>query len=69
MDDFFSKLNGIVTYIPALGEEIKEGYVVKKLLRAVPNRFFQIVSTIDQFSNLETMTVKEVISSLKAHEE
>lgn len=36
LEDFSMKLNGLVTNIRALGEEIQESYVVKKLLRAVP---------------------------------
>lgn len=69
IDDFCMKLNGLVTTIRALGEEIKEDYIVKKLLRAVPSKFLQIASTIEQFGNLETMTVEETVGSLKAHEE
>ena len=48
---------------------MKEAYVVKKLLRAVPSKFLQIASTIEQFGDLEKMTVEETIGSLKAHEE
>lgn len=69
LDDFCLKLNGLVTNIRALGEDVKETYVVKKLLRAVPPKFLQIASTMEQFGNLETMTLEEVIGSLKAHEE
>lgn len=69
LDDFCMRLNGLVTTIRALGEEIQEAYVVKKLLRAVPSKFLQIVSTIEQFGNLETMSVEEAVGSLKAHEE
>ncbi|XP_074378634.1 uncharacterized protein LOC141720181 [Apium graveolens] len=69
IDDFCVKLNGIVTNIRALRESIDEAYVVKKLLRAVPEKFLQITSTIEQFSNLETMTIEEAVGSLKAHEE
>lgn len=69
IDDFHLKINGLVTNIRALGEEMNEAYVVKKLLRAVPSRFLQITSTIEQFGNLETMSVEEAIGSLKAHEE
>ena len=43
--------------------------MVKKLLRAVPPKFLQITSVIEQFGDLETMTVEETIVSLKAHEE
>ncbi|XP_074377775.1 uncharacterized protein LOC141719299 [Apium graveolens] len=69
LDDFCMKLYGLVTTIRALGEEVKEAYIVKKLLRAVPTKFLQIASTIEQFRDLETMIVEETVGSLKAHEE
>lgn len=69
IDDFCMRLNGLVTNIRSLGETIGEAYIVKKLLRAVPTRFLQIASAIEQFGNLETMSVEEVTGSLKAHEE
>lgn len=43
--------------------------MAKKLLRAVPYKFLQITSTLEQFSDLEKMMVEEVIGLLKAHEE
>lgn len=69
LDDFCMRLNGLVTNIRALGDEVTKAYVVKKLLRAVPSKFLQIASTMEQFGNLETMTVEEAVGSLKAHEE
>lgn len=69
LDDFYLKMNGIVTNIRAICEEMSESYVVKKLLRAVPNKFLQITSTMEQFSDLEKMTVEETMGSLKTHEE
>lgn len=69
IDEFYMKINGLVTNIRALGEEMKESYVVKKFLRAVPSKFLQITSTMEQFGNLETMTLEEAVGSLKAHEE
>lgn len=68
VDDFQLRMNGLVINIRALGEEMDEQYVVKKLLRAVPSRFIQITSTMKQFGNIETMSVEEAIRSLKAHE-
>ncbi|XP_074342858.1 uncharacterized protein LOC141680565 [Apium graveolens] len=53
LEDFYMKLNGLVSTIRALGEEMGEAYVVKKLLHAVPSRFLQIASTIEQFGDLE----------------
>lgn len=51
IDDFCMRLNGMVTKIRALGEKIEEEYVVRKLLRAVPTKFLQIASAIEQFGN------------------
>lgn len=58
IDDFYVKLNGLVSTIRALGEEMNESSVVKKLLRAVPSKFLQIASTIEQFGDLEKMLVE-----------
>ncbi|XP_074326762.1 uncharacterized protein LOC141664707 [Apium graveolens] len=69
IDDFSMKLNGLVTHIRTLRENITGAYIVKKLLRAVPPKFLQITSTIEQFGDLESMTVEETVGSLKAHEE
>ena len=40
-----------------------------KLMRVVPGKFLKITSTMEQFSDLETMTVEEAMVALKAHEE
>lgn len=42
---------------------------MKKLLRAMPSKFLQITSSIEQFRDLDAMSVEEAIGSLKAHEE
>ncbi|XP_074362403.1 uncharacterized protein LOC141702672 [Apium graveolens] len=69
MEDFYIKLSGIVTYIRMLGEDMAESNVVKKLLRVVPSKFVQIASTIEQFGDMETISLEEVVGRLKAHEE
>lgn len=69
VDEFAVKVSNIVSNIRALGDTIEESYVVKKLLRAVPSKFLQIASTLEQFGDLDSMTVEEVIGRLKAHEE
>ncbi|XP_074342963.1 uncharacterized protein LOC141680713 [Apium graveolens] len=67
--DFSMKLAGLITNIRALGEEVAESYVVKKLLRAVPMKFLQIASCIEPFGHLDTITLEEIVGSLNAHEE
>ncbi|XP_074373469.1 uncharacterized protein LOC141713794 [Apium graveolens] len=69
LDDFVMKMNGLMSNIRAPGETVSESYVVKKLLRAVSSNFLQIASIIEQFGNLEKMSLEEKIGSIKAHEE
>ncbi|PKU69732.1 hypothetical protein MA16_Dca022687 [Dendrobium catenatum] len=65
VDEFAGKLSRIVNQRRSLGEKIEESKVVEKLLRAVPGKFLQITSTIEQFGDLEIMTLEEVIGSLR----
>lgn len=69
LNDFYLKLKGLFTNIRPLGETMAKSYVVKKMLRAVPTKFLQIVSTLEQFGDFEKLTVEEVVGSLKAHEQ
>ncbi|XP_074377318.1 uncharacterized protein LOC141718838 [Apium graveolens] len=69
VDDLCMKLSGIVTNIRVLGETIEESSVVRKILRAVPDKFLQIALNIEQFADMKTLTVEEVVGCLKAHEE
>ncbi|GKA41379.1 phosphoglucosamine mutase [Tanacetum coccineum] len=43
--------------------------LVRKLLNAVPDRFLQIVASIEQYSDLDTMSLDEAIGRLKTFEE
>lgn len=41
--------------------------VVRKILRAVPDKFLQITSDIEKFGDVKVMTVEEIVGRLKAH--
>ncbi|KAF0903413.1 hypothetical protein E2562_027698 [Oryza meyeriana var. granulata] len=69
VDDFSSKITLLVGEMQALGEKVEEKYVIKKLLRAVSDKFINIVTTIEFFGSMNTMTKEEIIGSLKAYEE
>ena len=69
IDEFCMRLSGIVTNIRVLGETMEESSVVRKILRAVPDKFLQIASNIEQFGDMKVMTVEEIVGHLKAHEE
>ncbi|KAF2284334.1 hypothetical protein GH714_020614 [Hevea brasiliensis] len=69
IDDFSGKLTIIVNKLRSLGNIVEDEKVIKKLLRSSSSKFLQIVSAIEEFSDLKTKSVEEVIGSLKAHEE
>ncbi|CAM8941456.1 unnamed protein product [Rhodiola kirilowii] len=69
LDEFSMKLSSLVNRIRGLGQQIEEVHVVKKLLRGVSKRFLPIVSTIEQFGDVNAMPLDEAIGRLKAHEE
>ena len=48
---------------------MEESSVVRKILRAVPNKFLQIASNIEQFGDMNVTTVEEIVGHLKTHEE
>ncbi|XBJ20350.1 hypothetical protein VPH35_011190 [Triticum aestivum] len=69
VDDFATKFTTLVGHIHELGDPMEEKYVVKKLLRAVSNKFIHVASSIALFSDVNKMAMEEAIGSLKAHEE
>jgi hypothetical protein len=66
--EFALKLTSMVNEMRALGSKIDVMTVVEKLLRAVPDNFLTIVGTIEQWGDVEKMSVMEVIGRLKTYE-
>lgn len=69
VDDFAARFTTLVGRIRELGDPMEEKYVVKKLLRAVSNKFIHVASSIALFGDTNKMAMEEAIGSLKAHEE
>ncbi|XP_022022163.1 uncharacterized protein LOC110922122 [Helianthus annuus] len=69
IDEFTAKINSIVTRANEYGRTLNQSTLVRKLLNAVPDRFIQIVESIEQYSDLDTMTLEEAIGRLKTYEE
>ena len=67
--DFTRRFSSIVTKLRALGEKVTEMEIVSKLLRATPERFDHLTSSMEQFGGIDDMSLEEVIGSLMAHEE
>ncbi|GKA64327.1 anticodon-binding aminoacyl-tRNA synthetase, class 1a, partial [Tanacetum coccineum] len=69
VDDFVAKLNGIASKVRSLGYELEEVDLVKRLLDSMPKPFFQIVASIEQCFDLDSMFFDEAVGRLKAFEE
>ncbi|GKB25712.1 zinc finger, CCHC-type containing protein [Tanacetum coccineum] len=69
IDTFTAKLTTLVNKAASLGHTIEDSIVVRKLLNVVPDRFLQIVASIEQYSDLDEMSVDEAIGRLKTFEE
>ncbi|GJU18453.1 hypothetical protein Tco_1146419 [Tanacetum coccineum] len=65
IDTFTEKLTTLVNKAASLGHTIENSVVVRKLLNAVPDKFLQIVASIEQYSDLDEMSVDEAIGRLK----
>ena len=67
--NFAAELTGLVAHMQSLGENIAEGIIVSKLLRATPMKYDPITSSMEQFGDLDTITLDEAIGSLKIQED
>ena len=69
ISDFAAKFTRLVAHMRSLGEKIFEDIIVSKLLRATPVKYDPITSSMEQFGDLDTMTLDKAISSLKIHDD
>ncbi|GKB43541.1 zinc finger, CCHC-type containing protein, partial [Tanacetum coccineum] len=69
VDAFTAKLNGYAMKAKELGKTLDESLLVRKLLDSTPDRFIQIVASIEQTSDLDEITLDEITRKLKAFEE
>ncbi|GJW31316.1 zinc finger, CCHC-type containing protein [Tanacetum coccineum] len=68
-DEAIDTLTTLVNKAASLGHTIEDSVVARKLLNAVPDKFLQIVASIEQYSDLDEMSVDEAIGRLKTFEE
>ncbi|GKA84176.1 zinc finger, CCHC-type containing protein [Tanacetum coccineum] len=69
VDAFMAKLNGYATKARELGKTLDESLLVRKLLDSTPDRFIQIVASIEQTSDLDDISLDEITGKLKTFEE
>jgi hypothetical protein len=69
VNEYSMKLTALVGEIRSLGAKLEESEVVEKLFSSIPDRFLQIIGTIEQFGDVDTMSVSEAIGRLRTFEE
>ncbi|XP_023732958.1 uncharacterized protein LOC111880778 [Lactuca sativa] len=69
VDDFVTKLSGLASKTRSLGYELEEGDLVKRLLDSMPKSFLQIVASIEQCFELDSMLFDEAVGRLKTYKE
>lgn len=69
VDEFVTKLTGLASKARSLGYELEEVDLVKRLLDSMPKSFLQIVASIEQCFELDSMLFDEAVGRLKAYEE
>ncbi|GJV36283.1 zinc finger, CCHC-type containing protein [Tanacetum coccineum] len=62
-------VDGIINKAASVGLTYEDSTLVRKLLNAIPDRFLQIVASIEQYSDLDEMSLDETIGRLKTSEE
>nr|GEU74145.1 zinc finger, CCHC-type [Tanacetum cinerariifolium] len=69
INTFTKKLTTLVNKAASLGHTMEDETLVRKLLNVVPDKYLQIVSLIEQYSDLSEMKIEEAIGRLKTYEE
>nr|GEZ80631.1 zinc finger, CCHC-type [Tanacetum cinerariifolium] len=69
IDNLTTKLTTLVNKAASLRHTMEDGTLVRKLLNAVPDRYLQIVASIEQYSDLSEITLEEAIGRLNTYEE
>jgi hypothetical protein len=57
---YFLRVDEIVNEIIGLGEEIKESVIFQKVLRSLPMRFDPNISTLEERTNLDSISMDEL---------
>ena len=63
--DIAGKLSKAASQLRSLEEKIDDGVLVAKLLRAAPENFDAITSSIEQFGDMDSMSLEEAIWVIK----
>ncbi|XP_076912499.1 uncharacterized protein LOC143570841 [Bidens hawaiensis] len=69
VDQFAGKITSMVLKATGLGYVFEQDVLVKKLLDAVPDKYFNLVASIEQTVDLDNMRFEDAVGRLKTFEE
>ncbi|KAJ0500497.1 putative RNA-directed DNA polymerase [Helianthus annuus] len=69
IDDYTAKLSGMISRYSSVGATLSDEELVRKLFDTVPEKFINLVASIEQSSDVESMLFEEAIGHLKAYED
>ncbi|XP_076926835.1 uncharacterized protein LOC143590148 [Bidens hawaiensis] len=59
----------MISKFSSLGETLEENVLIRKLLDSAPEKYLQLVASIEQCSDVDSMFFEEAIERLKAYED
>jgi hypothetical protein len=65
---FGQRLTTLAAEIRTLGEKVDDDYMIECLFNGVPDRFSDVINTIEQWGDLSVMPVAEAVGRLVAYE-
>jgi hypothetical protein len=68
VDQFMTRVMGIVNQIRLTGEDIPDQRIVEKVLKSLPNKFEIVLTTILESKDLSNFSTDELMGSLLTHE-
>ena len=68
VDQFMTRVMGIINQIKLTGEAIPDQHIVEKVLKSLPKKFKMVVTTILESKDLSPFSIDELIGSLVTHE-
>jgi chromosome condensin MukBEF MukE localization factor len=68
IDQFMTRVMGIVNQIRFTGEDIPDQRIVEKVRRSLPKKFEMVVTAILESKDLSNFSIDELMGSLLTHE-
>ena len=69
VSEFTNKFSRIISELRQLREKIEDKEAIKKLLRSMHPRYDSLILSVEQFGDLNVMSLVEAIGSLKVQED